>query len=94
MYAGASILGKVVLILPMAVSTVLLPRFTHDRTLENTSLRLLYRGVLLTAVISGATCVGFVLLPRLALSILLGPEYASADTVSYTHLTLPTILLV
>ena len=80
LYAGASILGKVVLILPMAVSTVLLPRFTHDRTLENTSLRLLYRGVLLTAVISGATCVGFVLLPRLALSILLGPEYASADS--------------
>ena len=78
LYAGASILGKVVLILPMAVSTVLLPRFTHDRTLANTSLRLLYRGVLLTAIISGVTCMGFVLLPRIALSILLGPDYTNA----------------
>lgn len=63
LYTAASILGRIVLFLPMAVSLVLFPKFVHNWTLGDSSRGLLYRGLGLTALLSGAVCSVFALLP-------------------------------
>lgn len=79
LYTGASVLGRVVLFLPMAVSTVLFPKIARDWALGNTGRGLLYRGLGLTTLLSGGVCLAFVLLPGLALSLFFGNEYMGAQ---------------
>lgn len=77
-YAGAALLGRVVLFLPLAVSVVLFPKYARASALGNSGRWLLYRGLGITAVISGVAALGLALLPGLALSLLLGDQYVAA----------------
>lgn len=77
-YAGVSILGKMVLFMPVAITTVLFPRFAQSWARGGSARDLLYKGLGLTALVSGGVSLGFALLPGLALSLLLGEEYAGA----------------
>ena len=79
LYAGASILGKTVLYMPMVVSTVLFPKITREWAQGGGGRGLLYRGLGLTALMSGGVCLVFVLLPGLASRIFLGSEYVGAQ---------------
>ena len=79
LYTAASILGRIVLFLPMAVSLVLFPKIVHHWALGNSTSGLLYRGLGLTALLSGAVSLVFILLPKFTLNVALGGDYDGAE---------------
>lgn len=79
LYAGATVLGRVVLFLPMAISIVLFPKIASESALGHSGRGLLYKGLAVTALMSGGVCLALVIFPSLALAMLLGGEYASAQ---------------
>lgn len=79
LYAGAAILGRIVLFVSLAISLVLFPKFVNDRINGNTGHALLYKGLGITALFSGGVALVFAMLPRLALRLLLGSEYVDAS---------------
>ena len=78
LYTGAAVLGRVVLLLPTGVTVVLFPKIAQEWAFGNSGRGLLYKGLGLTALVSGGACLGFVIFPDLTLSLLLGSEYSSA----------------
>ena len=85
LYTAAAILGRVVLFLPMAVSMVLFPKITRDWTLGNSGRALLYRGLGLTALLSGIVTLGFILFPRIAITTFLGEQYTDGQDLVPTY---------
>ena len=79
-YAGAVILGRIVLLLPTGVSMVLFPKMAREWALGNSGRVLLYKGLGLTALASGGACLIFVLFPGISVSLILGSEYAGAES--------------
>lgn len=85
LYTAASILGRVVLFLPLAVSMVLFPKITHEWTLGNSGLGFLYRGLGITALLSGFVTLGLILFPRIAITSFLGDQYAGGQDLVPTY---------
>ncbi len=81
LYAGAATLGRIVLFLSGAISLVLFPKMSYHWSMGRSPRGLLYKGLGVTALLSGAATLGFVLFPGLALTVLLGSEYAGAREV-------------
>lgn len=79
LYTGASVLGRIILFLPGAVSTVLFPKIAENEVQGKPHRGLLYKGLALTTLISGGACLFFVIFPGFSLSVLLGTEYAGAE---------------
>ena len=79
LYTAASILGRIVLFLPMAVSLVLFPKIVHHWALGSSTRGLLYRGLGLTALLSGGVTLVFIFLPKFTLNVALGGDYDGAE---------------
>lgn len=77
-YAGAAILGRALLYFPTAVSMALYPMVAEAETLRGDSRIILRRGIRLTALLTAAALVPYILFPELLLRILLGPAFVSA----------------
>lgn len=77
-YAGAAILGRALLYLPTAIAMALYPMVAEAETLQGDSRVILRRGLRLTAFLTAAALVPYVLFPDLLLRILLGPAFVSA----------------
>lgn len=75
LYAGAAGLARLALFLPVGVGFVLVPMASERAGRAQTALHLLARGLRVTAGLSGAVVVGFVVAGPLAIRILLGPQF-------------------
>ena len=78
LYAGAAVLGRIILFLPLAISLVLFPKTTQHSALGNPTAGLLRKGLAMTACLSGSVALTFMLSPGAAISFVLGPEYLDA----------------
>lgn len=76
-YAAASVLGKLLLLLPLAVSSVILPRIAalSGRRLRSQMLR---SAVLVTAAVSVLAVLGFAMAGSWLVPLTFGPEYSDA----------------
>ncbi|WP_336360891.1 hypothetical protein [Haladaptatus sp. ZSTT2] len=80
LYAAASVLGKILIFLPMGISTALFPKVSGHRTTDERR-SLLTRALFYTAVIAGAGAALFALFPHFVLTAFYGMPYADAAAV-------------
>ncbi|MBC8275787.1 MAG: oligosaccharide flippase family protein [Chloroflexi bacterium] len=77
-YAAASMFGKITLLTSAAVGGVMFPKIAALSTFSQKRIQLLKKGALFAGLSASALAIGFVLLPSLSISILLGPSYTAA----------------
>lgn len=80
LYTAASVLGKVLIFVPMGISTALFPKVTHDAT-GRAPVRmdaLFDRAFLYSAAIAGSGVLVYALAPALVLDLFFGGAYAAA----------------
>lgn len=95
-YAAASVLGKVLLFLPMGISTALFPKVTADHTAARSErLQALFdRALGYAALVAAAGAVGFWLVAEQLLLLAYGPEYvAAAPLVRWYGLAVSAVVL-
>jgi O-antigen/teichoic acid export membrane protein len=80
LYAAASVLGKVLVFLPMGISTALFPKVSRDGDADAAT-ALFDRAILYTSLIAGVGAAAFWLFPDLVLTAFYGPAYADAEPV-------------
>ncbi|SDM95492.1 Membrane protein involved in the export of O-antigen and teichoic acid [Halogranum gelatinilyticum] len=81
LYVSASVLGKILVFLPMGISTALFPKVSTDETDETTTMAptgLLTRALVYTAGIAGAGAAVYWAAPRFVLTTFYGAAYADA----------------
>ena len=76
LYTAVSVLGKILVFLPLGISTALFPK-ASDGDAE-TAGRLFDRAILYTATLAGAGALGYWLLPELVLATFFGESYVAA----------------
>ena len=81
LYTAAAVLGRAVLFLAMPVVLILFPKFAEDWTVGSFAQGLLYRGLALTALLSGVAAVALAVAPRLALTLFVGSQYNDAANI-------------
>jgi O-antigen/teichoic acid export membrane protein len=74
-YAAASMLGKIILFLPGAISAVMFPRISDAHTRSEETTKILRKSILLTASLSGIMAAGYVLFPELTIQVLYGGKF-------------------
>lgn len=77
-YTGASVLGKVVLFLPLGVTLVLFPKVVYKRTQGQQTSGLLALALLITGALSATVTAIFLLAPSSLFAALLGSDLANA----------------
>ena len=95
-YAAASVLGKVLLFLPMGISTALFPKVTADHAAARSErLEALFdRALAYAALVAVAGAVGFWLVAEELLLIAYGPDYlAAAPLVRWYGLAISAVVL-
>jgi O-antigen/teichoic acid export membrane protein len=80
-YAAAVTLGKIILMLPTAISTVLLPKATRAFTLRQDSGAIMWLSLALVAVPCGMLAGAYALWPEMILKVVLGSQYAVSGVV-------------
>ncbi|MFC7202997.1 oligosaccharide flippase family protein [Haloferax namakaokahaiae] len=78
LYVAASVLGKILIFLPMGISTALFPKVSTQRGDETATNALLNRAMLYTAVIAGLGAVTYWVVPEFVLTTFYGAAYADA----------------
>jgi len=80
MYTAASVLGKVLIFLPMGISTALFPKVSADHASAGTGRQraLLVRGLGYAAALGGAGALAYWVAPRAILTLFFGEAYAAA----------------
>jgi len=80
LYVAASVLGKVLIFLPMGISNAMFPKVTSDRTRDGSDRTdaLLNRALAYAAIVAGSGALAFWLVPRLILTVFFGAAYADA----------------
>ncbi|WP_436928152.1 lipopolysaccharide biosynthesis protein [Halosimplex amylolyticum] len=80
MYTAASVLGKVLIFLPMGISTALFPKVSADHASEGTDRQgsLLSRGLAYAAAVGGAGALVYWVAPKAILTLFFGEAYAAA----------------
>jgi O-antigen/teichoic acid export membrane protein len=78
-YAGTSLLGRIVLFASSGVAVVVFPKMARDWQLGRSIRRWLYAGLGLTILLSGGICLLFTLFPTFSISIILGSEYTAVN---------------
>ena len=82
LYVAASVLGKILVFLPMGISTALFPKVSEPETADDgRATALFHRAVGYTAVVAGCGALAYWLFPGLVLTSLYGSAYAPAETV-------------
>jgi O-antigen/teichoic acid export membrane protein len=80
-YAAAVTLGKIILMLPTAISTVLLPRVTRAFTLQQDSGTIMWVSLGLGALPCGLVAAAYSLWPDAILGVVLGDQYVVSGAV-------------
>ena len=80
-YAAAVTLGKIILLLPTAITTVLLPKATHAFTLKQDSGAIMWLSLALVAIPCGLLAGAYALWPKAILQVVLGSQYAVSGVV-------------
>lgn len=80
-YAAAVTLGKIILMLPTAISTVLLPRVTRAFTLQQDSGAIMWLSLALVALPCGLVAAAYAFWPDAILGVVLGDQYAVSGAV-------------
>lgn len=98
LYTAASVLGKVLVFLPMGISTALFPKVSADHESESDGRpdALFYRALLYAGVIGGAGALAYWVAPATILSVLFGDAYVAATPILrwYGLAVLPFVLAV
>ncbi|KAB1185426.1 MULTISPECIES: hypothetical protein [Haloferax] len=78
LFVAASVLGKILIFLPMGISTALFPKVSTREANENATTALLWRAMLYTAAIAGLGAVTYWVIPEFVLTTFYGAAYAEA----------------
>ena len=78
LYTATSVLGKVVLFLPGAVTAVMFPKVSELHAQNKVTVSLLNRCLMYTGIVSGAAAIGCLLFPSFVVNIVFGAEYIGA----------------
>ncbi|WP_410766308.1 oligosaccharide flippase family protein [Haloferax sp. DFSO60] len=78
LYVAASVLGKILVFLPMGISTALFPKVSTQQADESATSELLTRAMFYTAVIAGLGTATYWVLPEFVLTTFYGAAYADA----------------
>jgi O-antigen/teichoic acid export membrane protein len=78
LYTAASVLGKIILFLPGAITVVMFPKVSEMYTQKKDTSGILNRSLLYTGMLSGVVAVGYWSFPYLAVKIPFGYEYMEA----------------
>jgi len=77
-YASAAIIGKAVMYLPVAIVMSLFPIVTSENARQKDTLHILYKALIINAIIAGSGVLLLILFPYYIISLLFGPKYISA----------------
>jgi O-antigen/teichoic acid export membrane protein len=78
LYVSASVLGKILIFLPMGISTALFPKVSTQHADEGASRGLLWRALLYTAAIAGLGALTYWVVPEFVITTFYGAAYADA----------------
>ncbi|WP_396611352.1 oligosaccharide flippase family protein [Haloferax sp. S1W] len=78
LYVAASVLGKILIFLPMGISTALFPKVSSQGADEAAPTALFWRAMLYTAVIAGLGTLTYWVVPEFVLTTFYGAAYADA----------------
>jgi O-antigen/teichoic acid export membrane protein len=87
LYTAASVMGKIVMFLPSAITTVMFPKAAEMNCLGRNTFKLLNRCLLYTGLLSGSAAAAFALYPRLLL-VIFGPSYLDATLITILYAAL------
>lgn len=77
-YTAAVILGRSIFYFPMALSMAMYPMMSESHALQKDASRILVKCLLLTALLSAAGALAFMLFPDFWIRVLFGSQYAEA----------------
>jgi O-antigen/teichoic acid export membrane protein len=78
LYSACSMLGKIVLWMPLAISTVTFPRFSGASVKGESTTSLIHKSILITLAITGAITLFCFLFPDFVLLVAFGDQYLDA----------------
>lgn len=87
LYSACSMLGKIVLWLPLSISTVTFPKFTGAKAKGDSTSSLIHKSVLITLAITGVITLFCWAFPRFVLNFVYGDEFLDAAEI------LPVVIL-
>jgi O-antigen/teichoic acid export membrane protein len=87
LYSACSMLGKIVLWMPLAITTVTFPRFSGAGVKGQSTRSLIHKSILITVAISGAITLFCFLFPDFVLRLTFGDEFLDAADI------LPVVIL-
>ncbi|OPY31675.1 MAG: Polysaccharide biosynthesis protein [Methanomassiliicoccales archaeon PtaU1.Bin124] len=77
-YSTASTLGKIILVLPGAIGTVMFPKISEAHTKREDTVRIMRRSILYCLGLTGVAALVFLLAPNFVLTLLTSNKYADA----------------
>lgn len=78
LYTAASVLGKIIIFLPGAISIVMFPKVSEMHTQKKDTIGILNRCLFYVGILSGTVAIGYFFFPSLAAKIMFGSEYIGA----------------
>jgi O-antigen/teichoic acid export membrane protein len=78
LYSAASMLGKIILFLPGAISAVMFPRISQAHARGEGTYVIIRKSIIWTLLISSAVAVVFLMIPGLVIETLFGPSFSAA----------------
>ncbi|MCG7841458.1 MAG: oligosaccharide flippase family protein [Methanomassiliicoccales archaeon] len=81
LYSAASMLGKISLWLPAAVSLVMFSKVSEAHSQKKRTIGIMRRSIMYVLMLGGITALGFFLFPELTLDLLYGAQYVPAAPV-------------
>jgi O-antigen/teichoic acid export membrane protein len=84
-YAAAAFVGKIVLLLPVAVTTVLVPEVTKRCARGEPTVRLLWQALAITSALCGAVLLACAVVPGLVATLTFGDGYPGAEDLLWQY---------
>lgn len=81
LYTASSVIGKIILFLPGAISAVMFPKASVMKTLGKNTSSLLNRSLIYTGLLSGSAAMAFIIFPGLT-GLIFGPTYLEASSIA------------
>ena len=78
-YAVSALLGKIILYLPASFAVVMFPEVSHAHALNNKTKRILFKTILITALLCLFGEIFYILFPDFIISVLMGTKYLKAS---------------
>jgi O-antigen/teichoic acid export membrane protein len=87
LYTAASVMGKIIMFLPSAITTVMFPKAAEMNCLGKSTFKLLNRCLIYTGLLSGSAAAAFALYPKLVVMIF-GSGYSDASLITVIYVVL------